>query len=66
MILAKKLQTFKSWLLAKVEQIKQKLKQLFDMDRIQLAAAALSKQTDEDKVRIRLKQEPLKWTGMMP
>ena len=30
---------------------------LFDMDRIQLAAAALSKQTEEDKVRIRLKQE---------
>jgi hypothetical protein len=28
---------------------------LFDMDRIQLAAAALAKQTEEDKVRIRLK-----------
>jgi hypothetical protein len=36
-----------------------KAQQLFDMDRIQLAAAALSKQTDEDKVRIRLKQEIL-------
>jgi hypothetical protein len=30
---------------------------LFDQDRIQLAAAAMSKQSDEDKVRIRLKQE---------
>jgi hypothetical protein len=28
---------------------------LFDMDRIQLAAAALAKQNDEDRVRIRLK-----------
>jgi len=32
---------------------------LFDQDRIQLAAAAMSKQSDEDKVRIRLKQEIL-------
>jgi hypothetical protein len=32
---------------------------LFDMDRIQLAAAAMSKQTEEDKVRIRLKTEIL-------
>lgn len=32
---------------------------LFDIDRIQLAAAAMSKQTEEDKVRIRLKQELL-------
>jgi hypothetical protein len=32
---------------------------LFDLDRIQLAAAAMSKQTEEDKVRIRLKQELL-------
>ena len=32
---------------------------LFDMDRIQLAAAAMNKQTEEDKVRIRLKQEIL-------
>ena len=32
---------------------------LFDMDRIELAAAAMSKQTEEDKVRIRLKQELL-------
>jgi hypothetical protein len=30
---------------------------LFDMDRIELAAAAMNKQTEEDKVRIRLKQE---------
>jgi hypothetical protein len=30
---------------------------LFDQDRIELAAAAMSKQSDEDKVRIRLKQE---------
>jgi hypothetical protein len=32
---------------------------LFDQDRIQLAAAALNKQTEEDKVRIRLKTEIL-------
>lgn len=32
---------------------------LFDQDRIQLAAAAMSKQSEEDKVRIRLKQEIL-------
>ena len=32
---------------------------LFDLERIQLAAAALGKQTEEDKVRIRLKQELL-------
>jgi hypothetical protein len=32
---------------------------LFDMDRIELAAAAMNKQTEEDKVRIRLKQELL-------
>jgi hypothetical protein len=30
---------------------------IFDMERIQLAAAALSKQTEEDRVRIRLKTE---------
>jgi hypothetical protein len=30
---------------------------IFDMDRIQLAAAAMAKQTDEDRVRIRLKTE---------
>ena len=32
---------------------------LFDMDRIQLMAASMSKQTEEDKVRIRLKRELL-------
>jgi hypothetical protein len=32
---------------------------LFDMDRISLAAAAMSKQTEEDRVRIRLKQNIL-------
>ena len=32
---------------------------LFDQDRIQLAAAAMNKQTEEDKVRIRLKTEIL-------
>jgi hypothetical protein len=32
---------------------------LFDMERIELAAAAMNKQTEEDKVRIRLKQELL-------
>ena len=30
---------------------------IFDMDRIQLAAAAMAKQTEEDRVRIRLKTE---------
>jgi hypothetical protein len=30
---------------------------LFDIDKIELAAAAMNKQTEEDKVRIRLKQE---------
>jgi hypothetical protein len=34
-----------------------KANQIFDMDRIQLAAAAMSKQTEEDRVRIRLKTE---------
>lgn len=32
-------------------------KKLFDMERIQLAAAAMAKQTEEDRVRIRLKTE---------
>jgi hypothetical protein len=45
--------------LDKLSAFLNKAEQLFDMDRIQLAAAALSKQTDEDKVRIRLKQEIL-------
>jgi hypothetical protein len=34
-----------------------KANQIFDMDRIQLAAAAMAKQTEEDRVRIRLKTE---------
>lgn len=45
--------------LDKLSAFLNKAEQLFDMDRIQLAAAAMSKQTDEDKVRIRLKQEIL-------
>jgi hypothetical protein len=45
--------------LDKLSAFLNKANQLFDIDRIQLAAAALSKQTDEDKVRIRLKQEIL-------
>jgi hypothetical protein len=36
-----------------------KANQIFDMDRIQLAAAAMAKQTEEDRVRIRLKTEIL-------
>ncbi len=45
--------------LDKLSAFLNKAQQMFDMDRIQLAAAALSKQTEEDKVRIRLKQEIL-------
>lgn len=45
--------------LDKLSAFLNKAEQLFDIDRIQLAAAALSKQTEEDKVRIRLKQEIL-------
>ena len=45
--------------LDKLSAFLNKAEQLFDMDRIQLAAAALSKQTEEDKVRIRLKTEIL-------
>lgn len=45
--------------LDKLSAFLNKAEQLFDMDRIQLAAAALSKQTEEDKIRIRLKQEIL-------
>jgi hypothetical protein len=45
--------------LDKLSAFLNKAEQLFDMDRIQLAAAAMSKQTEEDKVRIKLKQEIL-------
>lgn len=45
--------------LDKLSAFLNKTEQLFDMDRIQLAAAAMNKQTEEDKVRIRLKQEIL-------
>jgi hypothetical protein len=45
--------------LDKLSNFLNKAEQLFDMDRIQLAAAAMSKQTEEDKVRIKLKQEIL-------
>jgi hypothetical protein len=45
--------------LDKLSAFLNKAQQLFDIDRIQLAAAALSKQTEEDKVRIKLKQEIL-------
>jgi hypothetical protein len=34
-----------------------KANQIFDMDRIQLTAAAMNKQTEEDRLRIRLKTE---------
>lgn len=45
--------------LDKLSAFLNKAEQMFDMDRIQLAAAAMNKQTEEDKVRIRLKQEIL-------
>ena len=45
--------------LDKLSAFLNKAQQMFDMDRIQLAAAELSKQTEEDKVRIRLKKEIL-------
>jgi hypothetical protein len=58
---AKKLAAEKAKKLAldKLSAFLNKAEQLFDMDRIQLAAAAMSKQTEEDKVRIKLKQEIL-------
>jgi hypothetical protein len=45
--------------LDKLSAFLNKAEDLFDQDRIQLAAAALGKQTEEDKVRIKLKQEIL-------
>jgi hypothetical protein len=41
--------------LDKASAVLNQAEKLFDMDRIQLAAAAMAKQTEEDKVRIRLK-----------
>ena len=41
--------------LDKASSVLNQANKLFDMERIQLAAAAMSKQTEEDKVRIRLK-----------
>jgi hypothetical protein len=43
--------------LEKASAFLNKANQIFDMDRIQLAAAAMNKQTEEDRVRIRLKTE---------
>ena len=45
--------------LDKLSAFLNKAQNLFDSERIQLAAAAMGKQTEEDKVRIRLKQEIL-------
>jgi hypothetical protein len=45
--------------LDKLSAFLNKAENLFDLERIQLAAAAMGKQTEEDKVRIRLKQEIL-------
>jgi hypothetical protein len=45
--------------LDKLSAFLNKAQQMFDIDRIQLAAAELSKQTEEDKLRIRLKKEIL-------
>jgi len=58
---AKKLAAEKAKKLAldKLSAFLNKAQQIFDIDRIQLAAAELSKQTEEDKVRIRLKKEIL-------
>jgi hypothetical protein len=41
--------------LDKLSAVLNQANKLFDMERIQLAAAAMSKQTEEDRVRIRLK-----------
>jgi hypothetical protein len=41
--------------LEKASAVLNQANKLFDMDRIQLAAAAMNKQTEEDRVRIRLK-----------
>jgi hypothetical protein len=41
--------------LEKASAVLNQANKLFDLDRIQLAAAAMSKQTEEDRVRIRLK-----------
>ena len=45
--------------LDKLSNFLNKAQNIFDLERIQLAAAALGKQTEEDKVRIKLKQEIL-------
>jgi hypothetical protein len=47
----------KKLVLDKLSAVLAQSQKLFDLDRIQLAAAAMAKQTEEDKVRIRLKQE---------
>jgi hypothetical protein len=47
----------KKLILDKLSSVLAQSQKLFDLDRIQLAAAAMAKQTEEDKVRIRLKQE---------
>jgi hypothetical protein len=56
---AKKLaaENAKKLALDKASAFLNKANQIFDMDRIQLAAAAMNKQTEEDRVRIRLKTE---------
>jgi hypothetical protein len=43
--------------LDKASAVLNQAQKLFDMERIQLTAAAMNKQTEEDKVRIRLKTE---------
>jgi hypothetical protein len=47
----------KAAILDKASAFLDQAKKLFDVEAINLAAAAMNKQTDEDKVRIRLKQE---------
>ena len=53
------LEAQKKLVLDKASAFLTQAQRIFDMDRIELAAAAMSKQTEEDKVRIRLKQELL-------
>jgi hypothetical protein len=45
--------------LDKLSAVLNQAQKIFDMERIELAAAAMSKQTEEDRVRIRLKTEIL-------
>jgi hypothetical protein len=54
-----KLEAEKKLVLDKASAFLTQAQRIFDMDRIELAAAAMNKQTEEDRVRIRLKTEIL-------